>query len=591
MAQRCRYRWKDAFPSVAKFSTILLEISIFVNFALCNDQFDQLEHEPFFSLIECSINDTALQIDKSSWITIVLEVPKWLVVDEEALYNQLVAKMQLLFVQLINRRFDYWYRISSDQSAISINYTDLKLINVKVMNWTMNKEEELKIDVVAFYRCSTLSAKSLVQDVTLMTKIELHALIGFSILTIETYSKISRDANVKSWILIISLSSIFSILFLGWFILFAYYNTCACMVLRKLPDNTHSAVAMTKKSKFPKLKTSSGSNDVDQQIIPHSAESSDNDKKLEVEADDAAQNASKMDWSENKIVISDNLQNFVGKHCTLGVDEAGRGPVLGPMVYACGVCVTDNLEQLSTLKAKDSKTLTEDERSTIFKNMQSEKNSNLFAYTMKLLSPVFISKSMLGRSKYNLNEISHDTAMELIQIVCDAGVVVDKVILDTVGPTEKYEAKLKKRFPKIDILVSKKADSLHTIVSAASICAKVTRDNYLSQWSESSVPSGQQFGSGYPSDSNTVAFLNNSLDKVFGFHSVVRFSWSTAKQLLDTKCVPVVWEDNENNDEVKQPSRLGKRLTSYFQSNKADNIVLQRHAFFEERCISSVEEI
>ncbi|KAL1284391.1 Triosephosphate isomerase [Trichinella pseudospiralis] len=132
MAQRCRYRWKDAFPSVAKFSTILLEISIFVNFALCNDQFDQLEHEPFFSLIECSINDTALQIDKSSWITIVLEVPKWLVVDEEALYNQLVAKMQLLFVQLINRRFDYWYRISSDQSAISINYTDLKLINVKL---------------------------------------------------------------------------------------------------------------------------------------------------------------------------------------------------------------------------------------------------------------------------------------------------------------------------------------------------------------------------------------------------------------------------------------------------------------------------
>ncbi|KRX64920.1 Ribonuclease H2 subunit A [Trichinella sp. T9] len=449
------------------------------------------------------------------------------------------------------------------------------------MNWTMNKEEELKIDVVVFYRCSTLSAKSLVQDVTLMTKTELHALIGFSILTIQ---KISKDANVKSWILIISLSSIFSILFLGWFILFAYYNTCACMVLRKLPDNTHSAVAVTKKSKFPKLKTSSASNDVDQQIISHSAESSDNDKKLEVEADDAAHNPNKMDWSKNKIVISDNLSNFVGKHCTLGVDEAGRGPVLGPMVYACGVCVTDNLEQLSTLKAKDSKTLTEDERSTIFKNMQSEKNSHLFAYTMKLLSPVYISKSMLGRSKYNLNEISHDTAMELIQIVCDAGVVVDKVILDTVGPAEKYEAKLRSRFPKIDILVSKKADSLHTIVSAASICAKVTRDNHLSQWSESSS-SGQQFGSGYPSDPNTVAFLNNSVDKIFGFHSVVRFSWSTAKQLLDTKCVPVV-EDNEKSDEVK-PSKLGKRLTSYFQSNKADNALMQRHAFFEERCISS----
>ena len=86
--------------------------------------------------------------------------------------------------------------------------------------------------------------------------------------------------------------------------------------------------------------------------------------------------------------------------------------------------------------------------------------------------------SAFSRSKYNLNAISHDTAISLIQGVLVKGVKVSEVYIDTVGDPAKYEKRLRDIFPQIPkIIVSKKADSLFPIVSAASICAKVSQDS------------------------------------------------------------------------------------------------------------------
>lgn len=105
------------------------------------------------------------------------------------------------------------------------------------------------------------------------------------------------------------------------------------------------------------------------------------------------------------------------------------------------------------------------------------------------------------RSKYNLNALSHDTAINLIRKAIESGVQLKEVYLDTVGPADKYQIKLRALFPNIKVVVSNKADSIYKIVSVASICAKVTRDHAVKNWQfleEGISFSESEYGSGYP---------------------------------------------------------------------------------------------
>ncbi|XP_028413166.1 ribonuclease H2 subunit A-like [Dendronephthya gigantea] len=271
--------------------------------------------------------------------------------------------------------------------------------------------------------------------------------------------------------------------------------------------------------------------------------------------------------------------------CCMGIDEAGRGPVLGPMVYSTSYCPLSQDQKLKDLGFADSKTLNEEEREELFKAIN--ENNNFLGWITRILSPNYISNEMLRRTKYNLNQISHDTAIWLIKSVIENGVDLQQVYVDTVGDPKKYQKKLEHEFPHLKITVKAKADALFPIVSAASICAKVARDRVIQTWKfieNMSFPT--EYGSGYPADPATKKWLATIVDRIFGFPQFVRFSWSTCKEILDKQCAPVEWDD-DNEEETAKDLKGTASITSFFgkSNNKAE---IKPHQFFQERCLEPV---
>jgi len=160
-----------------------------------------------------------------------------------------------------------------------------------------------------------------------------------------------------------------------------------------------------------------------------------------------------------------------GKEYMMGIDEAGRGPTLGPMVYGSAFCAVEDEERMTKMGFMDSKQLTEAKRDKLWAELQ---ECGYIGWSIRVLEAKEISAGMLRRDNpYNLNAQSHDAAIELVRRVMDRGVNLRYLTVDTVGDPERYQAKLEGLFPTLSIIVAKKADSIYPIVSAGSICAKV----------------------------------------------------------------------------------------------------------------------
>lgn len=279
--------------------------------------------------------------------------------------------------------------------------------------------------------------------------------------------------------------------------------------------------------------------------------------------------------------IPKNISSNPTERVVLGVDEAGRGPVMGPMVYGIAYALESYLDSLKkNYGFADSKTLKDDKRQELFRiieNPEDPLNANVGWATTTMTAKDISSgmlQNILGKGAYNLNEQAHDTTIQLIKEVLEKGVNLTSVFVDTVGPPVTYQAKLKKIFPNIDVVVTKKADSIYPIVSTASVVAKVTRDINLQYFNRHlKVLQGQRLGSGYPSDPNTSKWLNSNVDKVFGWHfGMVRFLWQTAKDSLEKhKAANVIYEAECVNDSGYQD------VSGFFGKEKPKSVIDSRY--------------
>ena len=204
-----------------------------------------------------------------------------------------------------------------------------------------------------------------------------------------------------------------------------------------------------------------------------------------------------------------------------GVDDAGRGPIIGPLVIA-GVLLDDkDLPRLVDSGVKDSKRLSPRRR----EELAAEIRELALQYHVAMLSPAEIDRVVeTGKKLHKLNRLEAQTMAKVITILKPDVAYVDAS--DVLADRFKQHISENLTF-KVKIISEHKADAKYPIVSAASIIAKVERDRALSALQEKYG----NMGCGYPNDSNTIKFLENWIRKFGSYPDFVRKSWKPAKRL------------------------------------------------------------
>lgn len=205
----------------------------------------------------------------------------------------------------------------------------------------------------------------------------------------------------------------------------------------------------------------------------------------------------------------------------VGVDEAGRGCVVGPLVVA-GISVkSENLQLLTELGVKDSKLLTAKKRENLYPEIieLTEKH-----HIIKL-PPAQIDKVVQSsRTLHKLNRLEAQTMAKIVEVLRPDEAYVDAA--DVVAHRFGNHITECLRF-KTRIVSEHKADRTYPIVSAASIIAKVERDGEIAKLR---VKYGD-FGSGYLTDDKTTIFLKRLLDENGSYPSFIRKSWKPAQRV------------------------------------------------------------
>ncbi|MHA1340118.1 MAG: ribonuclease HII [Promethearchaeota archaeon] len=220
----------------------------------------------------------------------------------------------------------------------------------------------------------------------------------------------------------------------------------------------------------------------------------------------------------------------------LGIDEAGRGPVLGDLFVGAVLCNLAQIQILRQNNVNDSKKLSKTKRELLY-NLISQ---NCIKYIVKRIPVKVIDENIKSNNGKNLNMLEKEIMCELIEEL-----QADEVYIDAIGNNPKKFTRemyimLEQRgkisqIPKI--IARNKGDSLFTIVGAASIMAKVQRDKAIESYRKEYEIYGS-IGSGYPSDKYTIQFLRRYISKNHKPPEIARKSWETVNNLMNE----IVWQ-------------------------------------------------
>ena len=206
------------------------------------------------------------------------------------------------------------------------------------------------------------------------------------------------------------------------------------------------------------------------------------------------------------------------------MDDAGRGPVIGPLVIAGATFHEGQLELLKKIGVKDSKLLSAAKR----EKLAEEIKQLAVSWHHVELPPNEVDPYVYStRRLFKLNYLEAKLMAEVISVL-----VPDEVYVDASDVNEiRFADHILEHLPtKIPITSRHHADANYPVVSAASILAKVQRDSAI----ENLRHEYGDFGSGYPSDPKTEDFLLNWRREHGSYPEFARQSWKTLKRLDET---------------------------------------------------------
>jgi len=220
-----------------------------------------------------------------------------------------------------------------------------------------------------------------------------------------------------------------------------------------------------------------------------------------------------------------------------GVDEAGRGSIIGPLVVA-GISIRKSkISKLRQIGVKDSKMLTPKAR------------ANLFSLVMDLADSLcinIINCTIVDNNVFlnRLNKLEAETMASVINNIKADKVYVDSCDVNPCRFRDYIESHLllssSSSSSKPKLYSFHRADSLNVVVSAASIIAKIVRDKQIQEIRNTH----HNIGSGYPSDWKTMLFIRGWVSKYKCAPHFARKSWSPLKKMLEEV---TQYDDNNNN--------------------------------------------